>query len=288
MMDLWYSLLEQVLPFDWVRFTFMKNALLAVILVSPLFALMGTMVVSKRLAFFSDVLGHSALTGVAIGVVLGWADPQLSILAFAVVLAIAVNVLRLATNAASDTVLGVFFAVVVAIGVVILSAGRGFSQYTGYLIGDILAVTPAQIYWLLVSAAVILAYWVLFGNALVLTSIDRSLSRSRGIRVFLVETSFSVLLAVVVAFSIRLVGILIINSLLILPAAAARNVAGNIRGYTAWAIAFSLLSGISGLIASYYWATASGATIVLFAAVFYAAAAIVSIQRKRKAATPAG
>jgi zinc transport system permease protein len=269
---------------DWLHFTFMKNALLAVILVTPLFALMGTMVVSKRMAFFSDVLGHSALTGVAIGVLLGWADPQFSILIFAVVLAIAVNLLRLATNASSDTVLGVFFSVVVAIGVVILSAGRGFSQYTGYLIGDVLAVTPGQIAWLAVSAAVVLLYWFFAGNALVLTSIDRSLAHSRGMRVFLIETSFSVLLAVVVTFSIRLVGILIINSLLILPAAAARNAAGSIRSYTALSVVFSLLSGIGGLIASYYWGTASGATIVLFAAMFYAVTAIFSLKGKRKAA----
>ena len=264
------------------RFTFMKQALLAVLLVSPLFALLGTMVVSKRLAFFSDVLGHSALTGVAIGVLLGWADPQFSILFFAVALAVCVNVLRLATNAASDTVLGVFFAVVVAIGVVILSAGSGFARYTGYLIGDILAVTPAQLGWLAACAVAVLAYWIFLGNALLLTGVDKSLARSRGVRVFLVETGFCVLLAVVVTFSIRLVGILIINSLLILPAAAARNLASNTRAYTALAVTFSIFSGICGLAASYYWGTASGATIVLFAAFIYALSAIVSLRRRRK------
>jgi len=269
---------------DFLRFSFMQHALLAVLLVTPLFALMGTMVVSKRLAFFSDVLGHSALTGVAIGVLLGWADPQLSILLFAVVLAVCVNVLRLATNAASDTVLGVFFAVVVAIGVVILSAGRGFARYTGYLIGDILSVTPAQIGWLSACVLIVIAYWFFLGNALVLTSVDKSLARSRGLRVFLIETSFSVLLAVVVTFSIRLVGILIINSLLILPAAAARNFASNTRSYTAFSAAFSLLSGICGLVASYYWGTASGATIVLFAAAIYALSALAALRRRRKTA----
>ncbi|MGE5308675.1 MAG: metal ABC transporter permease [Deltaproteobacteria bacterium] len=283
-MDIWYRFVEALLPFDWARFTFMKNALLAVILVSPLFALIGTAVVGKRMVFFSEVLGHSALTGVAIGVIMGLADPQVSILGFAVLLAVAVNVLKLTTNAASDTVLGVLMAVVVAVGVVILSAGRGFGQYTSYLIGDILAVTPGQIARLALGAVLVLAFWAAAGNALVLTAMDRSLGKSRGLNIFLVETVFSVVLAVVVTLSIRLVGILIINSLLVLPAAAARTISSNMKEYTLWSVLFSVVSGICGLIASYYWGTASAATIVLFAAFFYASAALIGIARKRRPA----
>ena len=143
------------------------------------------------------------------------------------------------------------------------------------MIGDILAVTPQQIAWFFVIAVVVLGYWYAAGNAMILTSVNPSLARSRRINTFFVETSFTVLLALVVIVSIRLVGILIINSLLILPAAASRNIARNIHTYTAWAVIISIFSGITGLIVSYYWGTASGATIVLFASGCYGISALL-------------
>lgn len=270
--EAWYRLMDSF-PFSWTHYAFMNNALLAVILVTPLFALLGTMVVNNRMVFFTDVLGHSALTGIAIGVLLGFLDPTLPMIALAVVLAVGINLLKRAVNAEMDTILGVIFAFVVALGIVILSRQGGFVKYTTYLIGDILAVSPRQIAWFLVIAIVVLIYWYKAGNALILTSVNRSLARSRAVNTFLIETSFTVLLAVVVIVSIRLVGILIINSLLVLPAAASRNFARNMSSYTAWAVVISVFSGIAGLINSYYWGTASGATIALFAAACYAVSA---------------
>ena len=262
------------MPFDWAKYDFMKNALLAVLLITPIFALLGTTVISRHMAFFSDVLGHSALTGIAIGVILGLKDPTVSMVIFAVLLAVAVTFFKSATKAASDTVIGVFFAMMVALGIVILSRSGGFARYTTYLIGDVLAVTPAQIFVLAVIALGVFIYWIIMGNRLLLVGVNQSLARSRGITVFFVEVSFAVLLAIVVMLSIRLVGILIINSLLILPAAAARNISRDMKSYTLWAIAISLVSGVTGLIFSYYWGTASGATIVLFAALAYCVTAI--------------
>jgi len=272
--NLWYRLLD-MFPFSWTHYVFMKNALLAVLLVTPLFAILGTMVVNNRMAFFTDVLGHSALTGIAIGVLLGFHDPTLPMICLAVILAIAINLLKDTTKSSVDTVLGVLMAFIVALGIVILSRQGGFVKYTSYLIGDILAVTPQQIAWFFVIAVVVLGYWYAAGNAMILTSVNSSLARSRRINTFLVETSFTILLALVVIVSIRLVGILIINSLLILPAAASRNLARNIHTYTAWAVIISILSGITGLIASYYWGTASGATIVLFASGCYGISALL-------------
>lgn len=278
--EAWYRLLD-VLPFSWTHYVFMKNALLAVLLVTPLFAILGTIVVNNRMIFFTDVLGHSALTGIAIGALLGFRDPTLPMIAVAVVLAVSVNLLKDATRSSADTVLGVFFAFIVALGIVILSRQGGFVRYTSYLIGDILAVSPRQITWFLVMAAVVLAYWYTAGNAMVLTSVNSSLARSRRVNTFLVETSFTILLALVVIVSIRLVGILIISSLLILPAAASRNLARNMHSYTLGAVIISILSGIAGLIASYYWGTASGATIVLFAAGCYGISALFGRQRRK-------
>ena len=173
--NLWYRLVE-ILPFGWTHYAFMKNALLAVLLVSPLFALLGTMVVNNRMAFFTDVLGHSALTGIAIGVLLGFHDLTLSMIAVAVILAVAINLLKGSTKASMDTVLGVTFAFIVALGIVILSRQGGFVRYTKYLIGDILAVTPKEIAWFFLIAAVVLVYWYIAGNVMVLTSVNPSLA----------------------------------------------------------------------------------------------------------------
>ena len=280
MIECAYRLIEHFLPFEWARYDFMKNALLATCLVTPLFALLGTMVISNRMAFFSDVLGHSALAGIAIGVIIGLANPLSAMIAFAIFIAIAFTILKNITRAAPDTVLGVFMAVTVALGVVILSRGGGFSKFTVYLIGDILAVTPAQLKLLLLLLAVVVCYWLAAGNAMSLICVNPSLARSRGLPVILIEISFAALLAVVVSSSVQMLGILIINSLLILPAAAARNVATSMRSYTAWAIGISIASGLIGLLLSYYWGTASGATIVLCAAVWYCAIAIWSYGRR--------
>lgn len=261
-------------PFSWANYDFMKNALLAILLITPLFAVLGTMVVSNRMVFFAEVLGHSALTGVAIGVLLGFYDPTFPMIALAVALAVCVNLLKNSTRASADTVLGVFFAFIIALGIVILSRAGGFTKYTSYLIGDILAVSPKQIAWFLLIGIIVLLYWYAAGNAMMLTSVNTSLARSRGVNTFFIETSFTILLALVVIISIRLVGILIINSLLVLPAAASRNFAKNMRSYTIWAIIISVVSGITGLIVSYYWGTACGATIVLFAAACYGISAL--------------
>ena len=272
--EAWYKLLS-ILPFSWAHYNFMNNALLAVLLVTPLFALLGTMVVSNRMVFFTDVLGHSALTGIAIGVLLGFHDPTFPMIAVAVVLAVGINLLKNATRASMDTVLGVLFAFIVALGIVILSRQGGFVKYTSYLIGDILVVTPKQNAWFFLIAIIVLVYWYIAGNSMILTSVNPSLARSRSVNTFLVETSFTILLAIVVIVSIRLVGILIINSLLVLPAAASRNLSRNMHSYTLGAVIISIFSGIIGLIVSYYWGTASGATIVLFASGCYGISALL-------------
>lgn len=265
----------------WLRYDFMRNALLAVILITPLFALVGTMVVSKRMAFFSDVLGHSALAGVALGVLLGMSEPFWPMLLFIVSLAVTINFFKGITQASADTVLGVFFAIVVAMGVLILSKGGNFNRFTGYIIGDILTISRPHLALVAGFFFLTLIYWRVFGNQLFLMSVNPTLAYSRGVRIFFIETTFVILLAVLVALSLRIVGILLINSLLVLPAAAARNIARNTAGYTLWSVMISVVSGVLGLVSSYYWGTASGATIVIFSAAFYLASAFAARYKRR-------
>ncbi len=270
-MDYWYVLIDYLLPFTWTKHLFMKNALLAVLLVGPLFAILGTMVVNNGMAFFSDTIGHSALAGIAIGVLLGFQDPLWIMIIFSILLALVISIIRYMTNIATDTVIGAVCATMVALGIVILSRGGGFNKFSYFLVGDLLSITSREILLLTVTLLGIIIIWIFMFNKLLLVSLNHSLALSRGIPVRLVETIFCVVTAVVVTISIQWVGILIINSLLILPAAAARNISKNMMQYHAVSIVITLISGLTGLIMSYYWSTATGATIVLFAALFFLA-----------------
>jgi zinc transport system permease protein len=267
-MNLWHCLID-ILPFQWAHYAFMQNALLAILLVTPLFALLGCLVINNQMAFFSDAIGHASLTGIAIGVLLGLTDPTWSMLGFALFLAVAVSVLRRYSAASTDTLIGLVMAFAMALGIVLLSRGGGFAKYSRFLIGDILTITPREIARLAVALVVVVAIWCRAFNQFMITFLNRSLARSRGIHVWAVETGFAAIVAAIVAISIPWVGLLVINSLLIIPAAAARNVARTTAQYVNLAIVFSCTTGILGLVASFYWGTATGGTIVLVAMALY-------------------
>lgn len=268
-MEFLYGLIDTLLPFEWTEFAYMKNAFLAILLITPLFGLVGTMVVNNKMSFFSDALGHSALTGIAIGVLMGVDNYLLSMLGFSLLFSLCISAVMSSGNSSADTIIGVFSSTGLALGVVLLSATGGFAKYSSYLIGDILTVQPLEILLLAVVLTVAVLVWVLFFNRFLLTSINSDLAASKNIRIRLVEKLFVVIIAVIVTISIKWVGILIINSLLVLPAASARNLAKSMRSYHFWTIGISMFSGISGLIASYYLGTAAGGTVVLIAAAIF-------------------
>ena len=280
-METVYQVMEALLPFDWMEFDYMKNALLAVLLITPLLGLVGTMVVNNRLSFFSDALGHSALTGIAIGVLLGIDNYLASMLGFALLFALGISMVLDSGASSADTVIGVFSSTGLALGVVLLSASGGFAKYSAYLVGDILTVQPEEILLLFLVLLAVLAVWVLLFNQLLLVSVNADLAASKGVRVKLLEKLFVVIVAVIVTISIKWVGVLIINSLLVLPAAAARNVARSMRGYHGISVLISMLSGVAGLILSYYLGTATGGTIVLLsAAAFFATFALSKLRAR--------
>ena len=156
-----------------------------------------------------------------------------------------------------------------AIGLVVLSRGGNFSKYSGILVGDVLSITPKEIIWLLIVFVVTIAFWCIFYNQLNAISLNETLARSKKIPVRLIDNLFVLLIACIVMLSIKWVGILIINALLILPAASSRNLASNSREYHLFSILVSMFSGITGLILSYYTSTAAGPTIVIIASVIF-------------------
>lgn len=174
---------------------------------------------------FSDALGHSALTGIAIGVLLGVDNYLLSMLGFALLFALCISAVMSSGTSSADTIIGVFSSTGLALGVVLLSATGGFAKYSSYLIGDILTVQPSEIGLLAIVLAAVVIVWILFFNRFLLTSVNTDLAASKNIHTRLMEKLFVVIVAVIVTITIKWVGILIINSLLVLPAASARNLA---------------------------------------------------------------
>lgn len=269
MIDIWYSLVG-ALPFSWASYDFMKNALLAVIVITPFFGLVSTVIAGNRMAFFSDGVGHSALTGIALGAVAGFTDMRLPMIIFAAVFAVAINLLIEKTMAASDTVIAVFTAFAVALGIALLSAAGSFRKFSGFLVGDILAVGPGDIAGLAAVSAAVLLFFIFLGGRITLIGIEPGLAYRGRITPFIVRTLFSLLVAVTVTLSIQWMGLLIINSLFILPAASARIIARTLRGYSFAAMCISLVSGLAGLLISYHAGASCGAVIVLCAAFIYA------------------
>ena len=269
-MTIWYALCE-ALPIEMLQWDFMKNALLALLLMAPLFGILSTMIVTGHMSFFSDALGHSAFTGIAIGSLFGIAAPTWAAVLFSVVFALLFSYIRRGTNHTSDTLIGVFSSAAVALGVLAATMGGGsFTKYNKYLIGDVLSITPSEIGLLALTLAAVLVFWCLYANRLTLTAVHPQLASSRGIPVNLSQTLFTVSIAVVVTLSISSMGLLILNSLLVLPGAASRNLARNQMQYHLFAVLFALVSGILGLVVSYCFGCSAGAAISLILTLLFA------------------
>ena len=268
-MTLWYQLCD-ALPIEMLHWDFMKNAMLAMIIMAPLFGLMSTMIVTGRMSFFSDALGHSAFTGIAIGCICGVAAPIWVAVVFSVVFALLFSFVRSRSNQTADTLIGVFSSTAVALGIFIATLGGGsFTKYNKYLIGDILSITPGEIGALALVFVGVAVFWVLYANRLTLASVHPQLASSRGIPVHLSQSIFTTAIAVVVTLTISSVGLLILNSLLVLPAASARNVSRNLKQYHLFSVLFALIAGIGGIVISYYLGSSAGAAISLFLALIF-------------------
>ena len=268
-MVLWYALCD-LLPLEMLRWEFMRNALLAILIMSPLFGMLSTMIVTGRMSFFSDALGHSAFTGIAIGCICGLSAPIWAAVAFSVFFSLLFSYVRSRSNQAADTLIGVFSSAAVALGIFVATLGGGsFTKYNKYLIGDILSINPSEIGMLALVLVAVVVLWVMFSNRLTLTVVHPQLASSRGISTGLSNTLFSAAIAVVVTLTISSVGLLILNSLLVLPGASARNVAKNMKQYHIFSVLFALIAGIGGLVTSYLLGSSAGAAISLALAILF-------------------
>ena len=277
-----FTLMERLLPFPFAEPSFMKRALLSILLTAPAAAALGVPLVQHRMAFFSDAIGHSAFTGVALGVLLG-VSPSWTMVAFGAFVAIAITLVKGRTDLSSDTVIGVFFSTVVALGIAVISREKGLTRnLQAFLYGDPLAVSDAELLWMAGVFLLVSAFLALLYNRVLLLGIHEGFARTKGVRAQAVGISFALVVALAVTAAIRSVGILLVTALLVIPAATARNVARSAASALWVSVAVAVLSGFSGIVASWYLDTATGATVVLAAAACFALTALYRAAVKRR------
>jgi len=253
---------------SWLEPAFMQRAALALGLLAPACAAMGTQVIQMRFAFFSDAIAHSVFTGVAIGLVVG-IHPVVTMLVFALAVGVAVITVKSLGRLPTDTVIGVLLSASVALGLALVSLTRQTARFNAYLFGDILAVTDTEIAAAGALSAASLAFLFFCGNRLTLAGLSRELAQAEGVRVGLLESVFALMLAALVAVSVRFVGALLVTALLLVPAAAARQLARSLSVNFWTAIGIGLASSMIGLCASYALDVSTGASIVLVSFGFF-------------------
>lgn len=271
MFSMLFDLMGHVFPLEVMQTRFMQQAMVGLLLLAPLAASMGVHVVSHRMAFFSDAIGHSAFTGIALGALLSF-SPLASMPLFAIVVGLIITALQRKSLLSSDTVIGVVFSGVIAFGLAMVSRDRSLARNVQqFLYGDILALSEAQILGLAILLCAVLIFQVLAYNRILFVGVNAVLAKTHRVRVGLYQYWFSVLLSLTVAFSVWAVGVLLVTALLVVPAAMARNFARSAGAMFWWATGGALVSAVAGLLVSAQdWArTATGATVILCACLLF-------------------
>ncbi len=242
----------------------MQRALLAALLLAPLCALLGVFVTARRLAFFSDTISHGALAGIALGFWCGLADPTLPMVGFSLMVAMVVLWLKENTELLTDTILAVLLSGSVSFGIILLSMLKGYrGEIQRYLFGDILAIGTSDVRWALVLFIIIGGGVLLNLSSLALLTASEEMAHVCGVPVRRLNYLFVLTLTIVVAMSIRLLGIILVTSLLVIPPAAARALSRNFRQQIILSILVGLIGGIGGVALSYQLDAPCGPTIVL-------------------------
>ena len=249
---------------------FFQRALITGIILGLLMAGLGVLIVLRRMSFFSDAIGHSALTGIAIGILLE-VNPFLTAFIFSLIVAASISYVRYKSNLSLDTLLGVFFSASVAVGVILVQLTPGFqADLISFLFGDILTVSKFDVYLTLVITVVAIIITIFSGKTFIAIAFDESLAKAEGIPVATYELILLLLLASVIAVSIKLVGVVLVTAMLIIPAASAQNLTKSLTGMFIASMIISLISVVVGMTASAALNTASGPTIVLSGALIFA------------------
>ncbi|UYO92160.1 metal ABC transporter permease [Pollutimonas sp. M17] len=264
-----------------LSYGFVINALLAGLIIGPVLGGLGTLVVVKRFAFFSEAVGHSALTGVAIGILLGepYTGPYGSLFGYCLLFGILLNYLRNRTGLAPDTLIGVFLSVSLALGasVLLVLAGRiNIHILENVLFGSVLTVNSSDLAVLAVVGLATAAVALLYYNRMMLASFNPQLATVRKLRVKALDYLFVALVTIVTVASVKVIGAILVGALLVIPAACARLLSSSLRGFFWLSVLIASFSTLAGILLPILLdlPVPSGAAIILVSGVVFMLAAI--------------
>ena len=255
---------------------FMQRALLAGLLVALMSSVLGVFVVQRGLSFLGDGLAHAAFGGVALGLLVGVSQPLWVALPFTLLASLGIAWVRDRTQLSSDTAIGIFFAVSVALGVIFISLETDYSvDAWNLLFGSILGIGRQEL-WIIAGVTPLgLGLLGLLWGRLAYATFDAELAQTDGVKTRPLEYLLFALAAVVIVVSVRVVGAILIAAYLVIPAAAARLVARSLFQMTLLSVVFGLLSTVVGLVASFFLEVPSGSTIILTQAALFVVAALL-------------
>jgi zinc transport system permease protein len=263
-------------------YEFVINALFCAIIIGPLLGCVGTMVVAKRMAFFSQAIGNAALTGVAIGVLIGesYTAPYVSMFSFCIVFGIVLNYTKSRTRMSADALIGVFLSISLAIGaslVLFVSARVNTHILESVMFGSILTVNDLDMNVLLIVSVITVLVGLPLYNRMLLASLNASLAQVRGIQVQAIEYVFIILVTIITVACVKIIGAVLVEALLLIPAAAARNLSRGLGSFVYTTMIIATLSCFGGILIPMQWdiPVPSGGAIVLVAAAFFVITTII-------------
>ena len=266
---------------DIFQYAFMQRALVAAILVGATCSVIGVYVVLKKLAFIGSGIAHSAFGGVALGFLLGL-NPIAVAAPFSIATAAGIGLVSKKGRVSEDAAIGIFFASTMALGVIFVGLSKGYSiDLFGYLFGSILAVSTFDLWLILVLGLAVVGVVMLLYKEFFFLSFDEELAKVNGLPVQGLYYLLLTLMSVTIVVSIKVVGIILVSALLVIPAAAAFQLTRRFRNMMILSVVLGVVSGVAGLILSYYFNLASGATIVITATVIFFLSLAFSPKRRR-------
>lgn len=270
-------------------YSFLVNAFLASLMIGPLLGVLGTLVVVKRLAFLSEAVGHSALTGVSIGILLGEpvTAPWISLFAFSIIFALTLQWVRGRTTVPYDALIGVFLSFALALGAALLMVVA--KKVNAHLVeqvlfGSVLTADSQDIVILFTMFVLITALAFNYSNKAYLTALSPEIAKSLRVKTKLHDYSFVLLIALMTVAAVKIIGAVLVGALLLIPAASARLLASNLKSMLAWSIVIATTSALSGVLLPMYmqWAVPTGPAIILVACSWFVfAITIHSLMRKK-------
>ncbi|MDC9715545.1 MAG: iron chelate uptake ABC transporter family permease subunit [Gammaproteobacteria bacterium] len=259
---------------------FLMRALLAGIGVAIITGAIGCFVVWRRMAYFSDSLAHSTLLGVVLGLALGM-NTNLTTMVISFMFAILLLILQQKKLLTTDTLLGILAHAALSIGIVLISLLNQTLDLHAYLFGDILTVTTTELWWIYLGGISVILLLIFNWSSLVLMTLNEDLARAEGVPVLLTHLLLLLIMSIVVAVSIRIVGILLITSMLIIPAASARQLAGSPEAMALIASLLGVLAVILGIYGSFQMDIPSGPSIVVAAVLLFVLLLPLSVLYKK-------